>query len=81
MRSAQLMVIKLATARWVVAAGPELAARLGRARAWNDLAWITRDRESATFEPAAWIARHAGKARITAVWAFLADELRPVLAP
>jgi len=63
-RGAQLVVTKLATARWAVAAGPELAARLGRVRAWNDLTWITWDRESATFEPAAWIARHAGKARI-----------------
>src|SRR5262249_38612710 len=56
-RGAQLVVTKLATARWAVAAGPELAARLGRVRVWNDLAWITWDRESATFEPAAWIAR------------------------
>jgi DNA-binding transcriptional LysR family regulator len=61
---AELLITKLATARWVAAAAPALVKELGRLAAWTDAPWITWDRDLASFPPARWVAQHAGKAEV-----------------
>jgi len=63
-RGADLVITKLATARWIVATAPELAKTLGRVSTWTELSWITWDHDYASFPAARWIAKHAGKARV-----------------
>jgi DNA-binding transcriptional LysR family regulator len=63
-RGAELVVTKIAEAPWIVATAPELAKSLGRVSTWSQLAWITWDHDYASFPPALWIAKHAGKARV-----------------
>ncbi|UQA58604.1 LysR family transcriptional regulator [Polyangium aurulentum] len=63
-RGADLVITKLAAARWIVATAPELAKTLGRVSTWAELSWITWDHDYASFPPALWIAKHAGMARV-----------------
>ena len=55
---AELVTTKLGTARWVAAAAPKLAQKLGRLTSWSDAAWIQWDRDLASFHVARWVAQH-----------------------
>lgn len=63
-RGAELLVRKVASARWIAAGAPALVRRLGRLSAWSDAAWITWDRDLASFAPARWLAQHAARAQV-----------------
>jgi DNA-binding transcriptional LysR family regulator len=58
----ELVVTKVATARWIAAAAPDLAKKLGKLASWNDAPWIAWDRDLASFGPARWLAQHAPRA-------------------
>src|SRR6188474_630258 len=53
-----LVTTRLATAPWIAAAAPRVAARLGVLAAWGDAVWISWDRDLASYGPARWIATH-----------------------
>jgi len=53
-----LVVTRLATARWVLAAAPPLARKLGRLRAWTDAPWIGWGERLSELGPARWLAKH-----------------------
>jgi DNA-binding transcriptional LysR family regulator len=57
-RGAELVMTRLATARWVAAASPALVAASGRIRSWDQVPWIAWDHDMARFEPARWLAKH-----------------------
>lgn len=54
-----LVITRVATARWLVAAAPELAARLGALRSWSDAPWIGWGERLAGAPAARWLAEHA----------------------
>lgn len=53
-----LAVTKVAEVRWVLAAAPELAKRLGTLRSWNDAPWIGWGERFASSPAARWVAAH-----------------------
>lgn len=53
-----LVVTKLATARWVLVAAPALARRLGTLRAWSDAPWVSWGERLSDLGAARWLARH-----------------------
>ncbi len=55
---AELVTVKLATAGWIAATAPRVAQKLGEITRWTDIAWITWDRDLASFPPARWITQH-----------------------
>ncbi len=55
---AELVTTKLLTAGWVVAAAKSVAAKLGTITDWNAAAWITWDRDLASFAATRWVAAH-----------------------
>ncbi len=55
----ELVVTRVANARWLAAASPELAARLGTLRAWADAPWIGWGERLANVPAARWLAEHA----------------------
>jgi DNA-binding transcriptional LysR family regulator len=61
---ADLVTLKIASARWLPAASPALVEELGAVRDWRALPWITWDRDLASFPPARWVATHAAGAPI-----------------
>jgi DNA-binding transcriptional LysR family regulator len=63
-QGAELLATKLLRARWVAATSPELAKKLGRVTSWDDVAWITWDRDLASFHAARWVTEHASKAQV-----------------
>lgn len=63
-RGADLVAKKLLTAPWIAVGSPALVASLDPLRAWDEAPWIAWDRELASFPPAAWFAKHAGKAEV-----------------
>jgi DNA-binding transcriptional LysR family regulator len=54
-----LVMTKLTTARWLAAASPELAARLGTLASWGDAPWIGWGEHTSALPPARWLAEHA----------------------
>jgi DNA-binding transcriptional LysR family regulator len=50
-----LVVTKVAEVRWVLAAAPELAKRLGTLRAWSDAPWIGWGERLSSSWPARWV--------------------------
>lgn len=54
-----LVVTRLAQARWVVVAAPGLAKRLGTLRAWADAPWVGWGERLANIPPARWLTTHA----------------------
>jgi DNA-binding transcriptional LysR family regulator len=54
-----LVVTRLRTVRWVLAATPTLARELGALRAWSDARWIGWGAGLASVGPARWLTRHA----------------------
>lgn len=54
-----LVVTRLATVRWVLAAAPELARSLGALRAWEDAPWVGWGERLSGVAPARWLAAHA----------------------
>lgn len=55
-----LVVTRLRTVRWVLAASPATARALGTLRAWTGARWIGWGPGLAEVGPATWLARHAG---------------------
>lgn len=53
-----LVVTRVAVARWLVAAAPGLAARLGPLKMWSDAPWIGWGDRLAAAPPARWLADH-----------------------
>jgi DNA-binding transcriptional LysR family regulator len=74
-RGADLLSTRVATARWVVAAAPGLAKDVGTVSSWSELAWITWDRDFASFAPSAWLGKHVPGARIALRTSNLASQL------
>ncbi|XXX81715.1 LysR family transcriptional regulator [Sorangium sp. So ce134] len=72
---AELVVKKLASARWVAAASAELAKDAGRLEAWDALPWIAWDRDLGSFPPARWLARHAPGAEIALRTSFFMSQI------
>jgi DNA-binding transcriptional LysR family regulator len=58
-QSGELVMKKLATARWLAIASTERAKELGTLRSWNDVPWITWDDDLAHIPSARWVAKHA----------------------
>jgi hypothetical protein len=71
----ELVVTKVARARWVPAAAATLARSLGRLRRWEDVPWIGWDRDLASFAPARWLAQHAPRAQLILRTSHMAAQL------
>lgn len=54
-----LIVTRLAAVRWVLAAAPEVARRLGTLRSWGDAPWVGFGERLSGIGPARWLATHA----------------------
>ena len=57
-QGADLVTTRLVSARWVACASSKLVARHGPVAAWDDVPWITWDRDLASFPPSRWVATH-----------------------
>lgn len=55
-----LVVTRLRTVRWVLAAAPEVARAVGTLRAWTEAPWVAWGERLSGIAPARWLARHAG---------------------
>jgi DNA-binding transcriptional LysR family regulator len=53
-----LVFTKLTTMRWILAAAPELAKRIGPLKAWTDAPWIGWGQSLSGIAPARWVATH-----------------------
>jgi DNA-binding transcriptional LysR family regulator len=53
-----LIVTKVAEVRWVVAAAPALAKRLGPLRSWSDAPWVGWGERLSTSPAARWLTKH-----------------------
>lgn len=53
-----LIVTRLASARWILVAAPALARELGKLRAWADAPWVGWGERFASVAPARWYAKH-----------------------
>jgi DNA-binding transcriptional LysR family regulator len=53
-----LVITRLTTARWVVAASPELARDLGALRQWTAARWVGWGERLAHIGPARWLSKH-----------------------
>jgi DNA-binding transcriptional LysR family regulator len=63
--SAQLVALKVLSQRpWVIAAAPSLCRELGKVRAWNEVPWLTWDRDLSRFGPARWLSKHVPRAEV-----------------
>jgi len=83
-----LVTTRLVTARWIAAAAPKLVRKLDAIASWDDGAWITWDRDFASYPPARWIASNVRAPSIalrtsdfTAQLAAAVSGLGIVLAP
>lgn len=63
-KGAELLVRALGSARWVPAAAPSVAKRLGMLKAWSDAVWIVWDASMEHFGPAQWLRRYVGDATV-----------------
>jgi DNA-binding transcriptional LysR family regulator len=72
---AELVITKLATARWLAAAAPSLVKKLGRLASWNDASWITWDRDLAGFAPARWVAQHVARERVALITSHMSAQV------
>jgi DNA-binding transcriptional LysR family regulator len=61
---AELVATKVARESWIAVGSAALVSRLGALASWEAADWITWDRDMASFAPAQWVARHAGKAAV-----------------
>jgi DNA-binding transcriptional LysR family regulator len=87
-QGADLVTRRLLSARWVAAAAPALARRLGELAAWEDVPWIAWDRDLASLPYARWLAQHVPAADVAlrtsdflAQLAAAASGLGALLAP
>ncbi|WP_394824650.1 LysR family transcriptional regulator [Pendulispora albinea] len=74
-QGAELLVTKIASARWIVMGSPDQVKQLGRLRRWTDAPWITWDRDLSSFGPSKWVARYASKADIVLRTSHFASQL------
>lgn len=63
-QGAELVTTRLTSTGWVVSASKSLANRLGTLAAWSDAAWITWDRDLASFPATRWVAAHVASRSI-----------------
>jgi len=77
-QGADLLVTKLVSARWIVAASPQLVKDLGRISSWNDTPWVAWDRDLTSLPPARWLAKHAPRAPIALRTSHFSAQLRAV---
>jgi len=54
-----LLVKRVASVRWVAAASPALARKLGRLRSWSNAPWIGWGERLSSLAPARWLETHA----------------------
>jgi DNA-binding transcriptional LysR family regulator len=79
--SAQLVALKLLSRHpWVVAGAASRAAELGKVRDWNDVPWISWDRDLASFGPARWLHKHAPSATVVLRTSHFASQLSAAAA-
>ncbi len=74
-QGAQLVVTKLATARWLCVSSKAFAKKLGKVSSWDALPWLAWDRDLSTFPAARWLAKHAPKAEIVLRTSHFASQL------
>jgi DNA-binding transcriptional LysR family regulator len=79
-RGSELVVTKIATARWIAAAAPSFLEGCGKLASWSDVPWITWDRDLASFGPAAWLKKHAPKADVALRTSHFSSQLAAVQA-
>ncbi|WP_437537972.1 LysR family transcriptional regulator [Sorangium sp. So ce726] len=72
---ADLVVTKLASARWIAAASEQLVEDAGPVEAWDAVPWIAWDRDLTSFPAARWLARHAPGAEIALRTSFFVSQL------
>lgn len=71
-----LIVTRLTSVRWVLAASPELCRTLGTLRAWNDAPWVGWSERWAHTPPARWCEKHLTDTDV----GVRSDSLRVMLA-
>lgn len=79
-RGAELVTTRIGTGRWLPAAAPAVGKALGRVGSWDALAWITWDRDFASYAPSRWLAKHAPAARIALRTSSFSSQLAAVAA-
>jgi DNA-binding transcriptional LysR family regulator len=72
---ADLLTTKVASQPWGVFGSARFVADAGVLRSWEDVAWITWDRDLASFPAARWLERHAGKATVALRTSHFASQL------
>ncbi|MDB4944617.1 MAG: lysR [Labilithrix sp.] len=77
---AELVTTRLAKAPWVAAASADLVKRLGRVATWEEVPWITWDRDYASYAPAVWLASHAPRATVVLRTSHFASQLAAAVA-
>lgn len=77
-RGAELVMTKLASARWVAAAAPAFVASVGRISSWDEVPWIAWDRDLASFGPARWLATHVPTADVALRTSHFGSQLAAV---
>lgn len=55
---ADLVTVKLLSAPWIAASSPRVVHKLGAISEWSEVAWISWDRDLASFPPARWVTQH-----------------------
>jgi DNA-binding transcriptional LysR family regulator len=63
-QTGDLISVKLGSRRWVPMVGKRQVTRIGVAKAWGALPWITWGDDLASFPPAQWVAKHVPGAAI-----------------
>lgn len=61
---ADLVVKKVASAKWICAASRSFVKKLGVATSWDSLPWIAWDHDFGAFGPSRWLTKHASKAEV-----------------
>lgn len=72
---ADLLVTKIASARWVAMCSKRKVKAWGTVQRWEDLPWIAWDRDLASLHVARWMAKHAAKAAVPLRTSHFASQL------
>ena len=74
-QGADLVVTKIASSRWRVAAAPSLAKKLGRIASWTAASWIAWDADLASMPFARWLPKHVPRADIALRTSHFASQI------
>ncbi len=77
---ADLVATKVGAESWIALGSSALVSRLGSLSTWESAPWITWDRDMASFPPAQWVARHAGKAETPLRTSHFASQIAAAVA-